>query len=135
MVHVNGQLLSIKLNAANNSGGGIYLFRSTLSCEYGSITNISCNEAKGNGGGIHAINSIIVCTQSYRKGSTWPFQTLVFLINNGEEKGGGIYMESAYQLRLQKVNNNINLREDRLNTSIYFESNSAQYGSAAYVHG
>ena len=42
-------------------------------------------------------------------------------------------MESAAQLRLLKVNDNIHLREDRLNTSIYFTSNSAQYGSAVYV--
>ena len=130
---VNGQVLSIKLNSASDSGGGLYLYRSTLSSGYASITNISDNKAKGNGGGIHAINSMIVCTQSYRRGSGWPFQTLLFFTNNNASKGGGLHMESAAQLRLLKVNDNIHLRKDKLNTSIYFTSNTAHYGSAVYV--
>ena len=42
-------------------------------------------------------------------------------------------MESTAQLWLQKVKDNINLREDIPNTSICFTSNSALYGSAVYV--
>ena len=130
---VSSQVLSIKLNAASDSGGDLYLYRSTLSSGYASITNISDNKAKGNGGGIHAINSMIVCTQSYCRGSGWPFQTLLFFTNNNASKGGGLHMESAAQLRLLKVNDNIHLRKDKLNTSIYFTSNTAHYGSAVYV--
>ena len=130
---VNGAVISINLNTANDSGGGMYLYRSTLSHGYASVTNILGNKARGNGGGIHAINSMIVSTQSYRKGSGWPFQTLTFFTNNSASKGGGLYLESGAQLRLQKVRDNVNLREDKLNTSIYFISNSAHYGSAVYV--
>ena len=130
---VIGAVISINLNTANDSGGGMYLYRSTLSHGYASVTNISGNKARGNGGGIHAINSMIVSTQSYRKGSTWPFQTLTFFTSNSASKGGGLYLESGAQLRLQKVKDNVNLREDKLNASIYFTSNSAHYGSAVYV--
>ena len=130
---VNSAVISINLNTANDSGGGMYLYRSTLSHGYASVTNISGNKARTNGGGIHAINSMIISTQSYRKGSTWPFQTLTFFTSNSASKGGGLYLESGAQLRLQKVEDNVNLREDKLNASIYFTSNSAHYGSAVYV--
>ena len=79
----------------------MYLYRSTLTSEYTSITNISRNKAKRNGGAIHAINSVIAYTQSYRKGSVWPFQTLMFFTNNSASKGGGLYLESVAQLCLQ----------------------------------
>ena len=130
---VTGAVISIYLNTANDSGGSMYLYRSTLSHGYASVTNISDNKARNNGGGIHAINSMIVSTQSYRKGSKWPFQTLTFFTNNSASKGGGLYLESGAQLRLQKVKDNVYLRGDKLSTSIYFTSNAAQYGSAVYV--
>ena len=129
----NPAVLSLSLNTANDSGGGAYLYRSTLSSGYASVTNISDNKAIGNGGGIHAISSVIASIQSFRKGSRWPFQTLIFFTNNSASKGGGLYLESAAQLRLQKVSDNVYLREEELNTSIYITSNSAQYGSAVYV--
>ena len=69
-------VLSIAFNKASDSGGGIYLYRSILNSGYSSITNVSCNKANSHGGGIHAIYSLITCTQTYRKGRAWPFQTL-----------------------------------------------------------
>ena len=126
-------VLSIAFNKASDSGGGVYLFRSILNSGYSSITNISCNKANSHGGGIHAINSLITCTQSYRKGRAWPFQTFIIFAKNSAKKGGGLYLESATQLRIQKVGDAVYLREANLNTSIYFTSNFAQYGTAVYV--
>ena len=130
----SGQQLTMKFNRASRSGGGMYIYRSSLRSGYASITNISYNKANLNGGGICATNSLIVCTQSYLKRRTWPFQTLMLFANNSANKlGGGLYLESASQLRLQKVGDDVSLRKDEVNTSIYFISNSAQDGSAIYV--
>ena len=129
----SGQLLTIKFNVASVSAGGIFLYRSSLSTGYASIMDVSNNKARGNGGGIYAINSIIVCTQLHRKQRTWPFQTLMFIANNSANKGGGLMFESAAQLRIQKVSDDLNLSEDKVNTSIYITANSAQDGSAVYV--
>ena len=126
-------ILSIAFNKASDSGGGVYLYHSILNSGYSSITNISCNKANSHGGGIHAINSLITCTQSYRKGRAWPFQTFIIFAKNSAKKGGGLYLESAAQLRIQKVGDAVYLREANLNTSIYFTSNFAWYGAAVYV--
>ena len=129
----SGQLLTIKFNVASVSAGGIFLYHSTLSTGYASIMDVSNNKARGSGGGIYAINSIIVCTQLHHKRRTWPFQTLMFIANNSANKGGGLMFESAAQLHIQKVSDDLNLSEDKVNTSIYITANSAQDGSAVYV--
>ena len=130
-----GQQLTIKFNRASRSGGGMYIYRSSLRSGYASITDISYNKANRNGGGICATNSLIVCTQSHLKRRTWPFQTLMLFANNSADKfGGGLYLESAAQMRLQIVGDDISLRKDEVNATIYFISNSAQDGSAIYVN-
>ena len=127
--------LSLAYNEARDSGGGIYLYRSILFSliPLGSIVNISSNKAANNGGGIHAINSLITCMESYRRLNNWPYQNLMIFANNSAQKGGGLYLESAAQLRLEKVNDFLNPRKIKLNTSIYFTSNIAEYGAAIYV--
>ena len=129
----SGQLLTIKFNVASVGAGGIFLYRSSLSTGYASIMDVSNNKARENGGGVYAINSIIVCTQLHHKRRTWPFQTLMFIANNNTNKGGGLMFESAAQLRIQKVSDDLNLSEDEVNTSICITANSAQDGSAVYV--
>ena len=95
-----GQLMTITFNIASHTGGGMFLYRSTLSSELHTVTDISNNRAEDIGGGIYAINSIIVSTQSYRKGTTRPLQTLMFFSNNSTKNGGGLYFESGAQLRM-----------------------------------
>ena len=126
-------LLTLKFNTASDRGGGVYLYRSPFNSEYASITDISCNKANISGGAIHAINSLITCIQSYYKTRMWPFQTFMIFANNSAHKGGGLYLESDAQLRLQKVSDDIDLGIDKLNITIYFTLNSAQYGAAVYV--
>ena len=127
--------LFVAFNEASDSGGGIYLYRSTLISvlPLGSIVNISSNKAENDGGGIHAINSLITCMESYHRANNWPYQNLMIFTNNSAQKGGGLYLESAAQLRLEKVNDYLNPRKIQLETSIYFTSNSAQFGAAIYV--
>ena len=104
---------------ANYIGGGIYLHRSVLNSRVNSVTNISCNSANSSGGGIYAAaNSLIICTEYYRRMDTWPYQTLIFFTNNSAVKGGGLFLESAAQLRIQKVGDVTNLLDAKLNFSI-----------------
>ena len=125
--------LTIAFNMANYIGGGIYLQRSVLNSVEDSITDISSNSANSSGGGIYATNSLIICTVYYRQANTWPYQTLILLTNNSAAKGGGLFLESAAQLHIQKVNDDTSLLDAKLNTSIYFTSNTAEYGTAVYV--
>ena len=128
--------LLVAFNEANDSGGGIYLYRSKFTSRLiGSIANISSNKARKNGGGIHAINSLITCIESYRRANNWPYQNLMVFANNSAQRGGGLYLESAVQLRIQKVSHVILLaaQKAKLNASIHFTSNFAQYGAAVYV--
>ena len=99
-----------------------------------SITNISCNSASSSGGEMYATNSLIICTEYYdnRKMNTKPNQTLVFFSDNSALKGGGLYLESSAQLRIQKIGD-VNLEDTKLNSSIHFTSNTAEYGTAVYV--
>ena len=125
--------ISIALNIANDSGGGIYLYRSSFIFHpIGHIVNISNNTAINNGGGIHAINSLITCTELYTGMEEWPHQNLLIFSYNKAHKGGGLYIESAAQLRVQKVKDSIHV-EKISQPSISFLSNSAQYGEAIYI--
>lgn len=126
-------ILSISLNKANDSGGGIYLYRSSFIFHpVDHIVNISNNTAINNGGGIYAVNSLITCTELYIRMEEWPHQNLLIFSYNNAHKGGGLYMESAAQLRVQKVRDFF-YAEEISRPSISFLSNSAQYGEAIYV--
>ena len=46
-------------NSATNSGGSMYLYQSQLTCEHQSFVTILLNKANKTGGGIHATNSVI----------------------------------------------------------------------------
>ena len=127
--------LYVAFNNAIDDGGGIYLYHSTIiSHPINNVVNISSNWANNKGGGIYAINSLITCIQVYKKGHIWPHQNLMIVANNSARKGGGLYLESAAQLRVQYVNDTpVISSEVNLNTTVYFTSNLAEYGSAVYV--
>ena len=112
-------------NTANQSGGGIYLYRSQLNCQYSCTIYISGNRAKYNGGGIHAINSKLLINQN----RTSAFQSCVHFVRNVAQKGGGVYLESLSVLYVEKIGFQYRNRAN----AIYFESNSAHFGEAIYV--
>ena len=82
---------------------------------------------------MYATNTLIICTEYYRKMNTKPNQTLIFFANNSALKGGGLYLESSTQLRIQKISDVTNLKDAKLNSSIHFASNTGEYGTAVYV--
>ena len=124
--------LTIAYNEANGSGGGIYLDHSIfVSRSIGSIANVSSNRAKYKGGGVYATNSLITCTEPYRQAKNTPHQNILIFMNNSAQLGGGVYLTSAAQLRIQKAYTSP--YNKTLNTSIYFISNFAQNGTAIYV--
>ena len=83
---------------------------------------------------MHAINSLITCTELYTRIESWPHQNLLIFSYNSAQRGGGLYMESAAQLRVRMVKNSNQERFiGNLRPSISFISNSAPYGEAIYV--
>ena len=61
---------------------------------------------------------------------TRPYQNLMIFANNSAQQGGALYLESAAQLRIIKTLTYLYPLKAKLNTSIYFASNEAQYGTA-----
>ena len=114
-VYVNGHL-TVAHNSANESGGGIYLYNSEMSCS-GCSLQLSHNTAKSRGGGIHAIASTIKLSSVYK--------VSVVFINNTAEKGGGLSMESNSKLYM--------LGDFFSLIQVYYERNSADYGAALFV--
>lgn len=125
--------LSITCNFASDKGGGLYLYSSRFVSSSISITNISHNTATVSGGGVQAVNSLVICNEFSSQTGVWPFQTLLIFFNNTAHNGGGMCLESSAQLRIQIVNDNLNIDHLILNTSVFFVSNSAVLGSAIYV--
>ena len=114
-------------NTANGTGGGLYLYRSQLECHKRNTFNVLDNKAKSTGGGIHAINSLITVYVDRRSSKPASMN----LIKNSAQRGGGIYLESAAQIRIQKTQS---INDNVINkVSMFFKSNSADYGEAIYV--
>ena len=101
----SGHVLRVMSNTASGSGGGLYLYRSNLNMytQYNGTTDISGNRANNSGGGIHAINSLIT-VYCDRLGLS-SYQGSIKFTGNMAHKGGGICLESAAQLRIQKIGN------------------------------
>ena len=130
VTNVNNNLY-IAFSVTNDSGGGIYLYWSTLILHpYGNAVNIFNNTAKSNSGGMHAINSLITFTELYTRMKSWPHQNLLIFSYNSAQITGGLCMESAAQLHVQMVKDS-NQKNGKLRPSISFSS--AQYGEAIYV--
>ena len=115
-VYVNGNL-TVTHNSANESGGGIYLYNSEMSCG-GCSLQLLHNIAKSRGGGIHAIASTMKLHLVYRR-------VIVEFTNNTAEKGGGLSMESNSKLYM--------LGSFRTVIHVYFLENFADYGAAMFV--
>ena len=121
--------LTVVFNRASISGGGLYLYHSNLNVQKRGLINITGNKANKTGGGIHAINSLITayCSRLNSK----PYQATINFADNMAKRGGGICLESAAQLRVQKIGDKY--LSKIINISMYFISNSADYGEHIYV--
>ena len=127
IVSINSEL-SVISNVAKENGGGLYLYRSPLNCNYGSRVNVSSNRANFSGGGIYTGNSLITVFEN--RTSLRQNRSSVKFFGNSAQKGGGIYLMSASQLRIYKTGERL---IDNNSKILYFDSNSAEYGEAIYV--
>ena len=117
---------NVTTNVARRSGGGLYLHHSKLNCHHGSMFYITGNRAEYVGGGIHASHSFVTIyhdTNSLEKSST-------HFISNVAQKGGGIYLESASYLRVEKIG----VKYINKPIVMHFNSNSAEQGEAIHVN-
>ena len=119
-------------NKARDTGGGIYLYQSSLDIGYESILNLMSNRANKRGGGIHAVSSFITAIYDlYFLFSTYLGSRVILRNNSAEEAGGGMYLELNSRL-------NILMRSDQstkpeLYYVLTFTENSAAYGGAIYI--
>ena len=123
LLKANG-VLTIMYNEANDSGGGIYLYRSKLNCQLNSTIQLIGNEAAGKGGGIFAINSMVKVF-SDRDSST---ESSILFERNTATMGGGIYLELATEVHVVKSGNDYT----KTIYNLRFVENVASYGGAIY---
>ena len=100
--------------ATNSYGGGISLQQSQL--EIKRSCTVSDNYAM-RGGGVHAKGSTITVHQ---------LGTLLQVVNNNAEKGGGMYLEVNPKVYLLKIN--LGYKD-----ILIFNGNQASYGGAVYM--
>ena len=114
-------------NRVSHYGGGIYLYRSDLRCESGTIS-LKKNKAVKKGGGIYAISSTIEVF-FYRE-SQYLQQWLSF-VQNLASIGGALYLEANAKLYIWKYGTQL-LSNDAYSI-IVFANNSADFGGAIFV--
>ena len=107
---------TIDNNIATGTGGGIYLYHSTLMIREGHCY-VTGNDASDKGGGIHAISSDVKLEPPSREKNY-----SLFVAENNARLGGGVYLEGASMLSALLSN-----------SSIRFIANTADYGAAIYV--
>ena len=106
--HHNNTITQIQSNNAGTSGGGIYLFQSSLS--FRAQINIYYNQAEKSGGGIHAVKSSI------------EFQSSIQLENNRAGYGGGVSLTHSDWHA-----------DEHFQSAVRFAFNEALLGGALYV--
>ena len=107
-----GTVISFQNNAATSSGGGMYLYRSTMVVRNADYQFIA-NSAYEKGGGIYLAYSDIKLEVK---------TTSLVLTRNRAELGGGFYLEGNSRLQMYSTNTSIKLIE-----------NDADYGAAIFV--
>ena len=108
--------ITIRNNTATITGGGVYLYHSTMYIIKGHCF-VTSNDGAGKGGGIHAINSDI----KLEPPDTDKNYSLV-MAENRAQIGGGVYLEGASKLVVSLSN-----------STIRFSRNTAENGAAIYV--
>ena len=138
VINLYSQSVSIHFNQAEDSGGGVYLYRSKL--KFRGDCTIVGNEVQnrnGTGGGIHAISSSIMIIDRKKINESDMFNrkdglllitkgilvSELILDGNTADKGGGLCFElhSKFYLRGKYV-------------EVNFFNNYAQYGGAIFVN-
>lgn len=106
--------ISVFNNNATSSGGGMYLYHSTLIIKDGTV-HLKGNCAFDNGGGIYALNSNVRLESSN--------SLMLLFTENHARLGGGVYLEGTSKLSILESNS----------TSVFMRNN-AENGAAIYVN-
>ena len=126
-LHIHGKVI-IANNTASQSGGGIYLYQSEMTCRKMSALKLLGNTAMEKGGGIYAVGSLIKAKVPMAKNLIQ--KHLINFVSNTAARGGGIFLEMDSKVYILKSMVN-NFTEK--NEIIKFTSNEANYGGAVYV--
>lgn len=105
-------------NTALRTGGGIYLYKSTMEMREGTFS-IAGNRAHDRGGGIYVISSDIRLNARSNDATN-----LLVLADNEAHMGGGVFLEDYSKLSLISISG----------MSIRLSGNVADYGAAIYVN-
>ena len=128
-VHVHGNV-TVANNTATETGGGIHLYHSELTCWKNSALNIWNNTAIKKGGGMSAIGSVIKVKNPH---VNQMFSSLHF-DSNQAMNGGGLFLKMDSKLYIFKSKINTSKPITGHQRLISFSLNSAlQYGGAIYV--
>ena len=96
--------MTITKNTVSGNGGGLYLHRSDLNFQDSSSTMLLENKAIDRGGGIYASDSFV--TVFFNRSSS--LRSLVNFTNNMAQMGGGMYLETAAEIRIVKMGEYLN---------------------------
>ena len=126
-LHIRGTVI-IANNTASQSGGGIYLYQSEMTCQKMSALTLSGNTAIEKGGGIYAVGSLIKAKVPTAKNLVQMY--LINFVSNTADRGGGIFLEMDSKVYILKsMANNFTEKHE----IIKFTTNEANYGGAVYV--
>ena len=131
-IYLNGHVV-IAHNTATRNGGGVYLSTSELNCQRNSNFTLFNNSAVYRGGALHSISSSIKATSAIvlRPVIKYTGARMSFT-NNAAKWGGGLSMEANAKLYILK-NSKISTETALDSVTIFFVSNTANYGGALYV--
>ena len=121
-VLMNGKNLSINYNTAEDRGGGIYMYESSIDGRNASTLTLKGNIGRVRGGGIHAIGSTINIYDDNEN-------TKLYLFENSAREGGGICFEDNSKFYLIKPG----FQTPNHSAMAHFIGNSADYGGALRV--
>ena len=113
--------VTIVNNTATESGGGIYLYQSQLTCLLQSKVILLNNMANTKGGGMQA-NTSYIRLKSKKSASS---DSRLDVVENRVKMGGGIDLEMIYIHKYTSSNESYAI--------VNFTANSADYGGAVHV--
>ena len=111
-------------NTATESGGGVYLYQSQLTCLLQSKVILLKNMATTNGRGIQAISSYISLTSNKSASN----DSRLDFVENRAEMGGGVDLEINSVIYIHKYRSS-----NESFTIVNFTANSADYGGAVFI--
>ena len=131
-IDVNRNVM-IMLNSAFVLGGGALLQYSKLTIQYNALLDVINNNASTKGGGIYSTNSRITVLLNRESDLDSIKGSAISFTNNSAKFGGGIYLELASELFIDKIGLFRNQSTTAKRCNFCFISNHASLGGAIYI--